>query len=90
MRVNLNTGFAEHKEAKALGAKWDSVRRVWFVIDPPDLTPFMRWIPSEQLTQKSETQEVKKARKPAITKSAPVPHCGCNALPWDDCEHTAH
>ncbi|MDP3228423.1 MAG: DUF5710 domain-containing protein [Acidovorax sp.] len=45
MRINLITPFAEKDAAKALGARWDSARKNWYVVDPQDLTPFMRWIP---------------------------------------------
>lgn len=45
MRINLITPFAEKDAAKALGARWDSARKIWYVVDPQDLTPFMRWIP---------------------------------------------
>jgi hypothetical protein len=93
MRVNLNTPYSEKDTAKALGARWDAARRVWFIIDPQDLTPFMRWIPSEDETQKAAKPPVAKPHKKqrhkyGITKSVPVPHCGCNVLPWEHCVHT--
>jgi len=44
MRINLQCPFSEKDRAKALGARWDSGKRVWYLIDPEDLTPFMRWI----------------------------------------------
>ena len=30
---------------KALGARWDAALKVWYVLDPPDLLPFARWLP---------------------------------------------
>jgi hypothetical protein len=45
MRINLKTPFAEKDAAKALGARWDGARKIWYVTDAADLTPFMRWIP---------------------------------------------
>jgi hypothetical protein len=45
MRINLVTPFAEKDEAKALGARWDSAKKCWYIVDVADLTPFLRWIP---------------------------------------------
>ena len=45
MRINLVTPFAEKDDAKKLGAKWNSTRKCWYIVDVADLTPFMRWIP---------------------------------------------
>jgi len=97
MRIDLTTTSHEHKAAKALGARWDAARRVWYVIDPDDLTPFIRWLPSAGASTSAGVFPVYKKAQPinknqrqshGITKSAPVPHCACNVLPWDDCEHT--
>lgn len=43
-RTDLNVPFASKNEAKALGANWDPVRRVWFVEPGIDLSPFQRWM----------------------------------------------
>jgi hypothetical protein len=104
MRINLKTPFAEKDTVKALGARWDAARKIWYITDVPDLTPFMRWIPDLQ----SATEDASSpAAKPAAKAAAPVqtaprqstgvitqpttlvPHCGCKALPWLDCVHTA-
>lgn len=45
-RTDLNVPFASKDEAKALGANWDPVRRVWYVGPGIDLSPFQRWIRS--------------------------------------------
>ncbi len=97
MRINLTTTFAEKDKAKALGARWDVARKTWYIEDIEDLTPFRRWIPS--IADWDEKQAAKGSKKPRkATKqaknSAPkaigqaVPHCGCNALPWEHCEHS--
>lgn len=44
-RIDLVVPFAEKDEAKALGARWDIVARVWYVPDGKDSAPFDRWIP---------------------------------------------
>ena len=79
MRINLVTPFAEKDQAKALGARWDSVRKNWYIVDIADLTPFARWITDQDTAVKA----------PVATKSnTVVPHCGCAVLPWEDCSHT--
>lgn len=42
-RVDLRVSYADKDEAKALGARWDPVKRVWYV--PPGVDPkiFARW-----------------------------------------------
>jgi hypothetical protein len=101
MRVNLVTPFSEKDQAKALGARWDAARKVWYVQDVADLTPFMRWIPdlvaaSQEAAAASggaplegSKQTSKAGASAAITRSAKaVPACECFVLPWEDCVHT--
>jgi hypothetical protein len=98
MRINLVTPFAEKDAVKALGARWDTTRKTWYITDVEDLTPFMRWIPNlEAATESSKagTTQVKanppKAHSQGVTTkpAVEVPYCGCDVLPWEDCEHTA-
>jgi hypothetical protein len=94
MRINLVTPFAEKDDAKKLGAKWDSQRKCWYIVDVADLTPFMRWIPDvtaasaeSALDSPAITIATNLTAVPTKVKKA-VPHCGCDVKPWDDCEHT--
>ncbi len=98
MRINLVTPFAEKDAVKALGAHWDGARKVWYVQDMDDLTPFLRWIPQAAgftaTAPSAQTKPAPQAKKPdtpmhATTTSASVAHCGCDVLPWLDCVHTA-
>lgn len=101
MRINLVTPFAEKDAVKALGARWDASKKVWYIIDVADITPFSSWIPSlEAATEdlkEGVTQLTKNVPKASIQQSMgttskstiEVPHCGCNVLPWEDCLHTA-
>ena len=41
----LNVSFKDKDAAKALGARWDSLQRPWFVPDGRELTPFVQWLP---------------------------------------------
>jgi hypothetical protein len=109
MRIDLTTTYPERHEAKALGARWDAFKRCWYVVDPPDLTPFMGWIPSAHpgslatgASDKPKGSHIPPNRNTAmkaerraafnnrarITGTKNVPHCGCNALPWEHCAHT--
>jgi hypothetical protein len=101
MRINLKTPFADKDAAKALGARWDGTRKIWYITDVADLTPFMRWIPdltaatqdaAPLTSQPKPTSASALARQSegVITKpTTKVPHCGCKALPWVDCEHSS-
>lgn len=94
MRINLVTPFAEKDAVKALGARWDASKKLWYIVDVADLTPFLRWIPNME-TAMNDSDAASKTTK---SKNAPpkptklvnaVPHCGCNVRPWEDCVHTA-
>lgn len=103
MRINLTTPFAEKDAAKALGARWDSARKIWYVVDPEDLAPFIRWIPDLDMAQEgtSSSGEAAKSKpskagaksndKPSVITgpAVGVAQCGCDVLPWADCVHTA-
>lgn len=95
MRVNLATPFADKDQVKALGARWDPARKVWYVLDPKDLTPFMRWIPDLVAATQAAAVPAPAPRRAAAQRTPTataarieVPDCGCAALPWEDCVHT--
>jgi hypothetical protein len=95
MRINLVTPFAEKDAVKALGARWDATKKLWYIVDVDDLTPFLRWIPdmNAAMDDSPATRPAKSAKvnqfKGLTTMSVKdVPDCGCNVLPWEDCIHT--
>jgi Domain of unknown function (DUF5710) len=100
MRINLVTPFAEKDAAKALGARWDAAKKCWYIVDVDDLTPFMRWIPNLVSAQDAgavTTAKPQTSTQTAVTRHKPpvaskpvvkVPHCGCQVLPWEHCEHS--
>jgi hypothetical protein len=99
MRINLVTPFAEKDAVKALGARWDAAQKVWYIKYVADLTPFLRWISNMEVATESSTAgtaQVKtnapKAQSHGVTTkpTVEVPHCGCNVLPWEDCEHASN
>ncbi|MFZ2295096.1 MAG: DUF5710 domain-containing protein [Polaromonas sp.] len=101
MRINLVTPFAEKDAVKALGARWDASKKIWYITDVADLTPFSRWIPSldaaiegskdeaTRLTKNVPKASIHQSMGPTTKPAIEVPHCGCNVLPWEDCVHTA-
>lgn len=101
MRIDLVTPFAEKDAAKALGARWDSARKTWYVQNMADLTPFQRWIPAHTDAQTSRAMPLPR-RLPASAAAVAAPpsnngtvthsvtvlvHCGCDVLPWEPCDH---
>ena len=42
--ITLKVPYAEKDQAKALGARWNKERKVWYVPDGAAATPFERWI----------------------------------------------
>ncbi len=91
MRINLVTPFAEKAAAKALGARWDATKKLWYIVDVADLTPFLRWIPdmSAATVQAVEgSAPIKKSPGVITTSNLKIPPCGCNVRAWEDCPHT--
>jgi hypothetical protein len=78
MRIHLKTPFAEKDAAKALGARWDGTRKLWYITDVADLTPFLRWIPDLEAARQDgadgsasdTTAKAKPAEKSAAKASA--------------------
>ncbi len=83
MRINLKTPFAEKDEAKALGARWDPKQKCWYIQNVADLAPFARWI-----TDSPSSASPRKSTAPIVTGGPVTAGCGCQVLPWEDCEHS--
>jgi hypothetical protein len=102
MRIDLKVPFAEKDTAKALGARWDPAKKIWYVKDVADFTPLSRWIPdlkaategssSGAVKQSADTGKTEKGRTAGVITGPAIvaPHCGCNVKPWEDCAHTAN
>jgi hypothetical protein len=101
MRINLVTTFAEKDAVKALGARWDTIKKCWYIVNKADLTTFKRWIPNMDAAV-DVSGGAPKVTKPKFNLPTPVStpaksaksandkvDCGCDALPWDDCVHIA-
>lgn len=62
----LNCPFNDKDEAKALGAKWDSVKKRWYVPDGCNLSVFAKWLPKEN--------DFKQAATPVINELTRTGH----------------
>ena len=45
MRIDLKVPYTERDTAKALGARWDAAKKIWYIMEVADVTPFLRWNP---------------------------------------------
>ena len=45
MRTELDVPFSHKEKAKALGAKWDRTKKIWYVPSGVNPEPFAEWLP---------------------------------------------
>jgi hypothetical protein len=94
MRTNLQVPFAEKDDAKRLGARWDPARKVWYVENKADLSPFARWLPAVGVTTTGAAAAAKPpaAKQPAAAGTLIVgsrfvePPRVCDCLAWEVCD----
>nr|WP_315491871.1 DUF5710 domain-containing protein [uncultured Rhodoferax sp.] len=101
MRINLVTPFAEKDAVKALGARWDATKKLWYIVDVVDLTPFLRWIPDlgaatveatqgkSLLNMQPETVLVKRSVGVITTSTVKALSCDCPVHAWEECPHSS-
>lgn len=95
MRIDLCVSYDDRHECKKHGGRWDAARQVWYVIDPQDMRPLMRWLPRAKFTQagKRPPKQRKHQSTPVTTQmrsDGSIPDCGCmDVAPWEHCEHSA-
>jgi exodeoxyribonuclease VII large subunit len=65
----LTVPFREKDSVKALGARWDSDAKRWYVIDGQDLAPFTTWLSNSP--QASTTREVAATSPSTALQTAP-------------------
>ncbi|AMC35225.1 DUF5710 domain-containing protein [Janthinobacterium sp. B9-8] len=85
MRVNLKVPFAEKDSAKALGAKWDAAKKVWYIVDKADLSPYLQWI-----DEKVAASAAPQASAEKTPSAKPLPRLGgldYGEPPWEVTEH---
>jgi hypothetical protein len=69
-KIYLNVPFAQKDEAKALGARWDAVKKKWYATASKDITLFARW-----QTESGTVQSTAKA-SPSASGSFPQKSAG--------------
>lgn len=75
--IILRVPYAEKDEAKALGAKWNSARKAWYVPDGLAATGFEQWIAPGQATAGAGAGTGSGAAKPGrVDAAAGVPIVG--------------
>ena len=93
--------FAEKDRAKALGARWDAARKVWYVQGVENLDAFAEWMPGQRTQSITGAETSSPAARPiravqphqrvaatsagVITGARVIP-LSCDCLPWVGCE----
>ena len=91
MRTNLRVPFAEKDEAKQLGARWDAARKVWYIENVSDTSPFAKWMPTGENGAVPTTRGVQAPTPQSVGDTVtgsnyyPQPRV-CDCLPWDVCD----
>lgn len=49
MRTYLNVPYEQKDAARKLGARWDGIRKQWYVENVENIGGFMRWMPAHLL-----------------------------------------
>ena len=63
MKTYLEVPFSDKDKVKAMGARFDMSRKLWFVPDGIDNHPFRRWIPYNETAAKIDRIRKQLARK---------------------------
>ncbi|MGZ4996955.1 MAG: DUF5710 domain-containing protein [Methylobacter sp.] len=63
-KIYLNVPFAQKDEAKALGARWDAVKKKWYATANKDITLFARW-----QAESGAVESIAKASSPVTSSS---------------------
>ena len=102
MRIDLQCPFQDKDLAKQRGARWDPQRRVWYVQDIADLSPFAAWLP-QSAADAAALPAASPRSAPARAGNTPRPgkaamttgptvlavaSCTCRVLPWEHCDCT--
>lgn len=67
--IILKVPFSEKDKAKALGARWNSERKAWYVPDGKDITPFKQWHDPNQINGAIETSKTSVKLTPSSVES---------------------
>jgi hypothetical protein len=85
-KTYLNVPFAQKDEAKALGARWDAIKKKWFVPAGKDVALFAKWQAesgaAESPSPKASSSKSAAGAKTHATIENFVAYNG-DAPPWD-------
>jgi hypothetical protein len=92
MRFDLKVPFADKDAAKKLGARWDAARKLWYIADKTDVTPFAKWSPtphdaagSVPAAQTSAPVRTQTSGKIHVGSAYVEPAKVCACPPWEVC-----
>lgn len=54
MRTDLKVPFSEKDEVKNLGARWDSIKKTWYIENVSFLPNFTKWLPLPPSSEPSD------------------------------------
>jgi hypothetical protein len=76
MIVELNVPFDEKEHAKAMGARWNPVKKTWYVVDCEDLSVFSKWFyywQKQPNKERTPTKQGKQSKKKKVVKAKKGP-----------------
>jgi len=82
MRIDLNCPYSEKDVVKNLGARWDPEKKVWFIVDVEELTPFMRWIKKSTSAKVAPTKTVMSDDRITLTDFLETYYAGSVSLTY--------
>lgn len=92
MRIELRVPFAEKDEAKYLGARWDPIKRTWYVENRLPVSSFAKWLPfplssnSSGVSENKALKEVSGAGQVMLGGSHTQQPNVCDCTLWGECE----
>jgi putative DNA primase/helicase len=78
-RTYLAVPYAERHEAKALGARWDAVKKAWYVGPEADREKIAKWEPEHQ---PSPTLDPRAEFAAVLREIGAVVQGGTSSTPW--------
>jgi hypothetical protein len=63
MRTYINVPYADKDEAKKFGAKWDFIKKMWYIENMEDITVFEKWFREQHVQNWEGDTSVKKQPK---------------------------
>jgi exodeoxyribonuclease VII large subunit len=69
----LKVNFKDKDAAKALGARWDGVKRQWYVPEGREIAPFLQWLhPNGGVPAQTSVRQVVPLTKGSSAAASPT------------------